>query len=167
MVNAITGCRIALSAILLFVPALSPGFFAVYLLAGLSDMIDGMAARKTKTASESGAKFDTIADICFFMAAAYKILPVVHLPFWLWAWAAVIAAVKVTTLIFASAFNREFAQSHTLENKAAGLLLFLFPLSFSFVSPAYGAVPVCIMATVAAVRENRILWRESHDYQRN
>ena len=44
MANLITSCRILLSLLLLFFPALSPGFYGLYLAAGLSDMLDGFAA---------------------------------------------------------------------------------------------------------------------------
>ena len=54
MANIITGIRIVLSVALLFCPALSPMFYALYIAAGFSDMIDGAVARKTGTVSEFG-----------------------------------------------------------------------------------------------------------------
>lgn len=154
MVNIITGCRILLSAILLFAPLLSPLFLVVYFLAGFTDMIDGFIARKTKTVSEFGAKFDTIADVCFILAAAYRFLPILYLPFWLWAWIAVIALIKVTNLISAFALRKKFASVHTFTNKAVGLLLFLFPLSLPFIHSVYSAFFICIVATFAAAEES-------------
>lgn len=44
MANLITSCRILLSLLLLFFPALSPGICGLYLAAGLSNMLDGFAA---------------------------------------------------------------------------------------------------------------------------
>lgn len=41
MANIITGLRIICSVALLFFPAFSPAFYALYIAAGLSDMIDG------------------------------------------------------------------------------------------------------------------------------
>ena len=41
MANIITGIRIVLSVALLFCQALSPTFYALYIAAGFSDMIDG------------------------------------------------------------------------------------------------------------------------------
>ncbi len=63
MANIIRGIRIVLSVALLFCPALSPTFYALYIVAGFSDMIDGAVARKTGTVSEFGSKLDTVADI--------------------------------------------------------------------------------------------------------
>ena len=45
--NIITGIRILGSILLAFVPVFSAVFYTVYLTCGLSDMADGMIARKT------------------------------------------------------------------------------------------------------------------------
>ena len=50
--NIITGSRIVFSLLLLFIPLTSAWFYALYLLCGLTDMIDGAVARKTD--NESG-----------------------------------------------------------------------------------------------------------------
>ena len=47
MANIITASRIIISIALLFFPALSPEFYALYLAAGITDMLDGTVARKT------------------------------------------------------------------------------------------------------------------------
>ena len=50
--NIITGSRMVLSLPLLLIPLTSAWFYALYLICGLSDMIDGSVARRTKSASE-------------------------------------------------------------------------------------------------------------------
>ena len=60
--NLITATRIFCSIALLFCQPFSPLFIVVYLVAGFTDMIDGVVARRTNTASEFGAKLDTAAD---------------------------------------------------------------------------------------------------------
>ena len=42
--NLITGTRILCSIVLLFCSPFSPSFYALYLVAGLTDMIDGPVA---------------------------------------------------------------------------------------------------------------------------
>ena len=44
--NIITGCRIICSVLLLFIPLFSVGFYVVYLLCGISDMVDGVVERQ-------------------------------------------------------------------------------------------------------------------------
>ena len=62
MANAISIFRIAASIVLLFCPVFSPAFYACYIMAGLSDMLDGFVARKTNTASRFGA------NVCGYMS---------------------------------------------------------------------------------------------------
>ena len=50
--NVTTGLRILVSAALLFCPVFSPMFYALYLIAGISDVADGIIARKTNSVSE-------------------------------------------------------------------------------------------------------------------
>ncbi|MBO6080806.1 MAG: CDP-alcohol phosphatidyltransferase family protein, partial [Bacteroidales bacterium] len=76
MANIVTSLRIVCSIALLFCPVFSPAFYALYLTAGVSDMVDGWIARRTHTASELGAKLDTIADIVFVIVCLVKLLPV-------------------------------------------------------------------------------------------
>ena len=51
MANLITGTRILCSIALLFCQPLSPSFVVLYLVSGLTDMVDGAVARKTGTVS--------------------------------------------------------------------------------------------------------------------
>ena len=98
MANIITGIRIVFSAFLLFCPAFSPEFFILYIAAGASDMIDGAVARKTGTVSGFGSRLDTIADIVFVAVCLIKLLPVLDVPAWLYAWIAIIASIKLVNI---------------------------------------------------------------------
>ena len=80
MANAITGLRILTSLALLFCPMFSPIFYALYMIAGLSDMVDGIIARKANSVSEFGSRFDSIADFVFMTVCLIKILPVMDMP---------------------------------------------------------------------------------------
>ena len=99
MANIITGCRILCSINLLLVPVFSPPFYFLYLMAGFTDMIDGAVARKTNTVSEFGSRLDTVADTVFVLVCMIKILPVISAPSWLYICVAIIAVVKLHTII--------------------------------------------------------------------
>lgn len=77
--NIITGFRVLASMALLFCPVFSPAFYTLYLIAGLSDMIDGTIARRTNSASEFGARFDTLADTVFVVVCLIKLLPAISM----------------------------------------------------------------------------------------
>ena len=151
--NAITSCRILCSIFLLLYPAFSLPFYILYLLCGLSDMVDGAIARMTNSASEMGAKIDTAADLAFVTASLMKILPAISIPGWLWIWGAIIAVIKISNIIWGYASGKKFIALHTKMNKIAGLLLFLLPLTLSFVDLRYSSIAVCSIATFAAIQE--------------
>ena len=155
--NIITICRILGSVLLLFFPAFSAEFYIIYITCGFSDMIDGTIARKTNSTSEFGSKIDTAADLTFVTAALIKILPTINAPGWLWVWGAVIALIKISNIIWGYASKKQFVSLHTAMNKITGLLLFLLPLTFSFVELQYSSIAVCSIATLAALQEGRSL----------
>lgn len=99
MANVITGIRIFVSAALLLCPVFSPILYAMYLIAGLSDMADGIVARKTNSVSEFGSRFDSIADFVFVAVCLIKILPVMDIQIWLYVWTVVIFFVKIINII--------------------------------------------------------------------
>ena len=157
--NIVTGCRILGSVLLLFFPAFSAAFYVIYLLCGFSDMIDGTIARKTNSTGKFGAKIDTAADLVFVTVSLIKLLPAIQVPQWLWIWGAVIASIKIGNIIRGYVLKKEFVSLHTIMNKATGLLLFLLPLTLSFVEVKYSAVAVCSIATFAAIQEGAYISR--------
>lgn len=157
MANAITFGRILLSMVLLFCPVFTPVFYALYALAGITDMIDGAVARKTHSVSEFGAVLDTFADIVFVLVCFIKFIPVIEIPVWLYVWIAVIALIKTVNIISGYAVQKKFVTLHTVMNKVTGILLFVLPFTFSFIQLKYSAVFVCIAATFAAVQEGHFI----------
>lgn len=157
MANLITGIRVLASVGLLFCPALSPSFFALYLLAGLTDMIDGPVARKTHTATAFGAKLDTAADILYAAVCLVKLLPVLNIPLWMFIWIGLIALIKIINIVSGFVIRKRFVSVHTPMNKATGALLFLLPLTVSCIDLRYTAPIVCAVATFAALQEGHLI----------
>lgn len=153
MANTITFFRIAASIVLLFCPVFSPAFYVFYIAAGLSDMLDGFVARKTNTASRFGARLDTMADFVFVVVCLIKLLPVLHIPAWLYAWIGIIALIKVVNIVSGFAVQKRFVAVHSAMNKATGALLFLLPLTISTVPVKTSVIVVCAAATFAAIQE--------------
>ena len=151
--NILTGFRILGSILLLFFPVFSEAFYSIYLLCGFSDMIDGTIARKTNSASELGAKMDTVADLVFVAVSLIKLLSTIHIPGWLWIWVSVIAIIKIGNIIRGYVSEKQFISLHTIMNKVTGLLLFLLPLTLSFVELKYSSFVVCSIATFSAIQE--------------
>ena len=120
-------------------------------------MLDGFIARKTGTATELGARLDSVADLMFLVTAAIKILPSLHLSAWLWGWAGGIALIKVINLLSGLFVQGKIVFPHTTLNRLTGFLLFVFPLTLKFTDSAVSAVFLCIIATAAAVQEGHFI----------
>lgn len=157
MANFITSCRIVCSAVLLFFPTFSVEFYIVYCLSGLTDMIDGTVARMTGTVSSFGSILDTAADIVFTAVCLMKILPVLDIALWLWIWIAAIAGIKVINVIAGFVVQKSFTAQHTVLNKITGAILFVLPLTLTFVDLSYSAGVVCTVATISALHEGYLV----------
>ena len=165
MANAITGLRILVSASLLFCPVFSPIFYALYMIAGLSDMVDGAIARRTNSVSEFGSRLDSIADFIFVAVCLIKILPVVYMPIWLYVWTTVIALIRIVNILSGVAKQRRFVAVHTNMNRVTGALLFMLPLTLTIVPLEYSGIPICSAATFAAIQEGYFIRTGKVSYQ--
>lgn len=157
MANIITFVRILCSIAILFCPVFSVAFYSLYITAGLTDMIDGRVARKTNTVSEFGAKLDTVADFVFVVVCLVKLLPIMDFPSWLYIWIGVIALIKIINIVSGYVVQKQFVAIHSVMNKVTGLLLFILPLTLSFIDLRYSATVVCLVATFAAVQEGHFI----------
>lgn len=157
MANILTLLRILLCIPLIFCPVFSPAFDALYIAAGLTDMLDGPIARKTHTASEKGARLDTIADLAFFTVCAARMLPVMNIPVLFLIWAGVIAMIKAGAMLLGFIQHRKLTAAHTLLNKVTGMLLFVLPMTINMADIRYSLTVVCITASLAAAEEWRML----------
>ena len=151
--NIITGSRIVFSLPLLFLPLSSAWFYVFYLLCGVSDMIDGTVARRTNSASEFGARLDTVSDFVFMIVCAVKILPILHIPVWLWVWTLLSALTKILNIALVFIAKKKLISIHSVLSKITGFVLFLLPLTLTFVETTYSVLAICALATVAVVQE--------------
>ena len=151
--NIITLSRIPFSLLLLVLPPKPFPFAAVYLLCGITDVLDGFLARRLHTESKAGERLDSIADLFFALAYAVKILPLLCLPVWVLIWAALIAGIKIIGILKRKKTERKFRIAHSFANRLTGLLLFLLPLTVHLFDVKYSAAVVCTAATAAAAEE--------------
>ena len=136
-------------------------FWTLYLLCGLSDVLDGAVARSTGTVSRLGERLDTIADIIFVAVWIVLFIPAIDVGQWLWIWTGVIALIKVVNVISGLAMKKGFVAKHTLANKATGILLFLLPMIvlWEVIKVPY-IILVSLLATLAAVQEGHLIRTE-------
>lgn len=120
--------RIILSFFILITVPLSPSFFTLYFICGLSDLLDGYIARKTKSASKLGANLDGLADFIFIAVIIYLIIPIVDFPIWALVYMGLIAIIRLLSQIIGWIRYHKLAFLHTYLNKATGLALFISPI---------------------------------------
>ena len=120
-------------------------------------MTDGAVARKTGTTSKFGSRLDTLADIVFVAVCLIKLIPVLDVPFWINIWIAIIAFIKFLNIVAGYINRKESVAVHSAVNKTTGCLLFLFPLTLTFIDLRYSAAVICTVATIAAVYEGYLI----------
>jgi len=127
--NCITFLRIAATAALLFISPFSKEFYAIYALAGLSDVLDGWLARRLKLSSSFGAKLDSAADLTFYTVMFIQICPVLWavLPRVIWLGVALVVFLRLCSYAVAAIKFHRFASLHTLMNKLTGATVFALP----------------------------------------
>ena len=157
MANIITSIRIICSMAMLFCPVFSRAFYALYITAGVSDIVDGTIARKTGTVSEFGSKLDTVADFVLVVVCMIKLIPVIQIPTWLLVWIIMIAVIKAINLISGYAMRKEMVVLHTAMNKVSGVMLFMLPLTLKVIDLKYSGSVISAVATFAAIQEGHLI----------
>lgn len=155
LADAITVCRMIGTLFLLLLRPLSAAFLWVYAFTGLTDALDGWIARKTGTASDFGARLDSIADLLFYAVTLFRLVPLLWkaLPGDIWYAVAAILIIRVSAYLIAAKKYRRFASLHTYLNKLTGGAVFLIPFLCSTGYAAAYCRITCGIAAVAALEE--------------
>ena len=132
-------------------------FWVLYLIAGLTDMLDGFLARRWGLESKFGARLDSLADFVFVLAVGYKLFPWLKLPAALWMMTGLIAMVKIVNAISMYVVKRRIDFLHTKANKLTGFFLFvgLMAIGQSYFIPV--AWVVACIALLAAIQEGHFV----------
>ncbi len=127
--NIISIIRIALSVVLLGLISTPYAFIVVYVLIGISDVLDGFLARNFGWDSQLGAQLDSIADVVF-----YSILMYVFYRQHTWAivmgsrYIVAILIIRLLNMLLTKLKYKRVVLLHTIGNKASGFIVFLMPM---------------------------------------
>ena len=149
--------RIVLCLPLLMVDAMTVPFWVLYVIAGLTDILDGFLARRWGVESKLGARLDSLADFVFVLAVGYKLFPYMKLPTALWMMIGLIALVKMVNAICSYVVRHRIEYLHTKANKLTGFLLFIgmMIVGQSYFIPV--AWVIACIALFAAIQEGHII----------
>ena len=151
--NLLSCLRIVLSLVLLGVQPLSGVFYILYIICGISDMVDGALARKLGATSALGAKFDGVADMVMIAVIFYILYPFVNLEAHMIIWILVIGSIKIGSIAVILTKYKTFSLTRTYGNRMTGLLMFLLPLLLPFTSATVFIYIICVLASAAAIEE--------------
>ena len=151
--NYISIARIILVLTLLLIKPLSPLFFVVYILSGVSDILDGFIARKTNTTSKVGEKLDSIADFIMIMVLIVILYPFTKPNVQILLWIVIIGIIRAISVIIAFLKFKALGMIHTYANKVTGLILFLYPMLYVTFRSVWLMYGICIIASISALEE--------------
>ena len=151
--NFISLSRIIFSLILIFIKPLSIAFYAIYIICGFSDVLDGVIARKTGTTSRLGEKLDSLADMIMIGILLLVLYPIVNFATEIVIWIVSIAIIRLASMVVAMKKYKTFAMLHTYGNKITGIFLFIFPLWLPYIHTTVLMYIICIVASISAIEE--------------
>lgn len=153
--NLITSVRMIGTLIMLFIEPLSTPFLVVYTIAGVSDVLDGWAARTLGVVSDIGSKLDSISDLLFYAVMLIRIFPVmwVVLPKGIWVCVGTMVVLRIISYSTAAIKYHRLASLHTFMNKASGFSVFFVPYVINTVAATLVCTTVCVIAMLATIEE--------------
>ena len=132
--NILSVSRVPLSISLIPLARHPIAFLGVYIVTGLTDVLDGWLARRYHWETKLGAKIDASADFVMMFSLLAVVFGVVRLKLARYVLAAMgfVVAIKAFNLVFTKIRHRQWATMHTLANKYTAL-------------PIYLIIPVCVL----------------------
>lgn len=168
LANAITLMRIPLSIAMIFTDLFSPNFYLFFILAGITDAIDGTVARLSKSESRLGSVFDSIADLIYFSITLAKMVPYAIENMNYWAKALFLLVIILRFICYAVQLHKfhKIASNHTYLNKLTGFTIFIMIMLIPYIGISTACIIGSIVALFAVFDEFLIIYREkavSHD----
>ena len=156
MANVITLIRIGLAITLLFIRKYSPLFLILYSICGVTDILDGYIARKTKTESNFGAKLDTISDLLFCIVMLIIMFDIFLKDIICMVFIIIILLIRILSIIIVLKKYNKFAILHTYTNKLTGLLVFFIPYFIYLDGTNIVIYIIGVIALISSIEETAI-----------
>lgn len=151
--NCISVSRMIFSLSMIFVKPLSLAFYAIYIICGLSDIMDGFIARKTGTSSKLGEKLDTMADMIMAGVLLVMFYPIINPKIEIVIWIILIGIIRLASMIIVFKKYKTFAMLHSYGNKITGIVLYIFPIVIPYIHTTVLMYISCVVASISAIEE--------------
>lgn len=152
--NAITLLRILIVPALAYTAIIreSTFFLFLFVIGGLTDVLDGYVARKYGYQTETGSALDTIADMLFYPSG---LLAALFVPELAKNWEVIVGVIVLLGIAMTTcAIRGKMYLSHELTAKAASASMFLFiviTIAIGYSVIFFGIV--ALLASVAAIEK--------------
>ncbi|HEY9773051.1 MAG TPA: CDP-alcohol phosphatidyltransferase family protein [Planktothrix sp.] len=129
-----------------------PYFLALFVIAGISDMLDGFIARKFDCCTEFGATLDSVSDLLLYFAGAIfltltatnyicaSMVPIV-----------IGAAVQVFHLAYSFHKFRKFPAYHSVYSRVSAYAIYFSVIAFCLWKPPFILSTIAIMWTACSL----------------
>ena len=151
--NIISTLRIVLSLLILAVKPFGLSFFVLYMLCGISDVLDGWIARKFDLVSRQGQLLDSIADTVMVAILLFIFFSSFYLPLHFIYWIAIICICRLSSFIVGFIKYCQLAFLHTYANKITGVLLFCLPILYHIIGLNATLIILCFVASASSIEE--------------
>lgn len=131
------------------------GFIVIYIAIGVTDVLDGLIARRFGYESDLGAKLDSIADFMFYSIVAFIFLKL-HFSMLQGNQQLVLVALvllRVLNVFWTKIKYKQVVFVHTVANKVAGVIVYLVPILFLFTEDGGVVWSILIITFLAALEE--------------
>lgn len=131
MASVLTSVRVICAFLVLVFPVFSKWFYILYVTGGVTDVIDGVVARRLRKETNFGAKFDAVADFIFAVAVVAKTAGSMSFPAQLLIWISIIFVIKIANVVTGFVKYGSFIAIHSTMNKICGLIVFILLYSWA------------------------------------
>gem|GEM_PF-4828839 len=118
-----------MSVLLFVVKPLSAVYFLLYFICVISDIADGIVARRLNISSESGASLDSTADLIFALSVFFTVIPQLIINKIFIIIIIITAVLRLSALATGVIKFKRVTLWHTLSDKTAGVSLVLVPFA--------------------------------------
>ncbi len=151
LANIISSSRVFGAIALFFFSNITTPFLIIYVLCGITDLIDGPIARKTNSTSPLGATLDTVGDVATYLALT-KVLAMQKLvPGWILIWILSAGVIFGIDALIAKKRLGKLYLPHTWLGKVFGGTVFVLPIAMQFMEGYVWMSVICIVATIHSI----------------
>ena len=151
LANIISCSRIAGAIVLFCLNEISTLFLAIYVICGITDLVDGPVARKTNSTSVLGATFDTVGDVLTYLALTKVLIKQKLVPLWIFIWILTAGVFFGVCAVVSRIRLKKLYLPHTYLGKIFGFAVFVLPLAMQIMPHEVWMAVICSIATVHVI----------------